>query len=791
MSRDQLLRKSKVRSKVAVTLALIFFIAGCSALAIRNFDKEYGRSQVRNRIASGVIPGPNYYRNVKPILDKRCAVCHSCYDAPCQINLTSVPGIDRGANSSPVYDSKRLFASDPTRLYVDAATTSEWRTKGFYPILNERDQSALANTQGSTLYLSLLQKKKHPLPAGEVLPDSLTFSDNHNEQCPTVEEYSEFAQENPLWGMPYGLPGISDAEFVTLSNWLTHGALAPPRERLPHKYLERIKRWERFLNGASLQEQLMSRYIYEHIFLGHLYFDDLPQGEYFTLVRSKTAPGTPIDIISTRRVYDDPEVPHFYYRLMREESTVMAKTHMPFALGAERMKFWTKLFLNPKIAVTELPSYRPEVAANPFLSFKSIPLSSRYEFMLDEAEFFVSGFIKGPVCHGNTAVNAIQDRFWIFFASPEISNSLREDQFLQDHSEYMRLPSEGGSNSLVLSKWLQYSKLQKTYFNAKKAWLVESFEKPESLTAKFIWDGEQKNTSAALTVFRHYDSATAVGGLLGDTPKTIWIIGYTLFERLHYLLVAGFDVFGNIGHQANSRLYMDFLRIEAEHNFLSLLPEAARKKERDHWYRGASKEVIDLLWSTGESLSVKRGLSFASDNPKEELLQIAKKQLADVVNQRFSLPSAEGGDSQILARLSGLPGKNVRFMPQLSFLRVRGDKSSTVFTLLHDSAYSNVATPLHEEDRRLPHEDSLLAVPGILGAYPNAFFDLEQGQLADFVAGVAGIESEDDYRRLVTKYGVRRSSETFWAFSDWLHEAYRIQSPIEAGLFDYSHFENR
>ncbi len=54
-----------------------------------------------------------------------------------------------------------------------------------------------------------------------------------------------------------------------------------------------------------------------------------------------------------------------------------------------------------------------------------------------------------------------------------------------------------------------------------------------------VWDGDGKNPNAALTVFRHKDNATVEQGLLGATPQTAWLIDYTLFERIHYLLVAG------------------------------------------------------------------------------------------------------------------------------------------------------------------------------------------------------------------------------------------------------------
>ena len=51
------------------------------------------------------------------------------------------------------------------------------------------------------------------------------------------------------------------------------------------------------------------------------------------------------------------------------------------------------------------------------------------------------------------------------------------------------------------------------------------------------------------TIFRHFDSASVVKGLVGEPPKTAWVIGYPLLERIYYLLVAGYDVWGNTPHQ--------------------------------------------------------------------------------------------------------------------------------------------------------------------------------------------------------------------------------------------------
>lgn len=69
------------------------------------------------------------------------------------------------------------------------------------------------------------------------------------------------------------------------------------------------------------------------------------------------------------------------------------------------------------------------------------------------------------------------------------------------------------------------------------------------------------------------------------------------------------------------------------------------------------------------------------------------------------------------SRLATLEGKTIHYMPDLSFFRVKGVTQSESFTLVQDDGYSNVASLFSEADRRLPDEDILFAVPGILGAY--------------------------------------------------------------------------
>jgi len=85
--------------------------------------------------------GVQFERDVRPILENRCVVCHGCYDAPCQLKLSSFEGIARGGSKEVVYDGARIAAAEPSRLFIDAISTDQWRERGFHSVLQERPGS--------------------------------------------------------------------------------------------------------------------------------------------------------------------------------------------------------------------------------------------------------------------------------------------------------------------------------------------------------------------------------------------------------------------------------------------------------------------------------------------------------------------------------------------------------------------------------------------------------------------------------------------------------------------------
>lgn len=83
---------------------------------------------------------------------------------------------------------------------------------------------------------------------------------------------------------------------------------------------------------------------------------------------------------------------------------------------------------------------------------------------------------------------------------------------------------------------------------------------------------------------------------------------------------------------------------------------------------------------------------------------------------------------------------------------VSGEQGDNVYTLINNSAHTNVAHLFSESNRRLPEEDNLTVVTGIVGTYPNAFFHVDEEQLGDFVNAVELMQTPTDYRQLKDKY---------------------------------------
>ncbi len=779
-----------MRNHIILFVVVVSIMAGCAAKAPEPVAVRAPPRQI------------DYLSEVKPLLDRRCVVCHSCYNSPCQLKLSSYEGVDRGATKKAVYNATRLRAMDPTRLFTDAQTTAEWRQKGFFSVTESGVSGEFNN---STMIQLLSHKMKNPESTGEYYPeaDGLTCSENG-------QELGGYLKKHPNRGMPFGFPPLKQQEFETIAGWLAQGAKGPGS--LKQKELDApkagdvqaIEKWEAFLNRDDPKYGMTARYLYEHLFLAHLKFDT-PTGEFYEMVRSKMPGGQPIDLIATVRPYDEPGVERVYYRFRKIHSTIVYKTHMVVELDGSVLERIRELFIKPEwLQEPHLVGYDPAVSANPFMVFEQIPPRSRYQFLLDNAQYVIMTFIRGPVCKGQIALNVINDHFWVMFLDPDHDLSVKHPGFLKLHADKLEMPIKKGSNFKifrVLSN--KYYKAAKDFYKQRQDYYASHNHR--GLGYESVWRGNSGKDSPLLTVYRHFDSASVHKGVLGNLPTSMWVIDYPLFERIYYALVAGFDIYGNVGHQLTVRLYMDALRIEGESYFLDFLPEQERREIMQSWYRGVDLEKIEYY-----PARMPAKISFATDEPKREFIEhIVGKHILPETEITFdrvnyirageahpSLPEKYETDNDYLQAFRAVSRPGTPFFSiingygaNLVYVRVlKSNGKYGVASIVINRWHDNVTFLFGEKKALNSSQDQANFIKGFVGSYPNYFIDLKQEELPGFFDLLTNFDGSPEHLERFDHYGVNRGDDDFWEIYDWFQERFNRENPVRSGLFDLNRY---
>ncbi|MEN8188459.1 MAG: fatty acid cis/trans isomerase [Thermodesulfobacteriota bacterium] len=745
----------------------------------------------------------HYLSEVKPILDNRCAVCHSCYNSPCQLKLNSYEGVDRGGTKEPVYNATRLSTMDPTRLFIDAENTGQWREKGFHSVT----ESTAADGFNNSVMLEFLDHKmKNPVSSGNYYSeaDDLTCSQSRIE----LEGY---LAKHPNRGMPFGFPPLSKEEFDIIAGWLAQGAAGPSSAE--HEELRRpapqdlaaIDQWETFLNTDDAKHAITARYLYEHLFLAHIRFSKDSSNDY-ELVRSTTPPGQKVDLINSVRPYDDPETDKFYYRFRKIHATIVHKTHMVFFFDDSQFQRIRELFIEPDwITEPHRIGFDKTLSANPFAAFEQIPPRSRYQFLLDNIHYIIMTFIRGPVCRGQVALNVIHDHFWVMFKDPDHDLSVQHPGFLKLHLDKLVMPIERGSQlpikDLLTNK---YQEAVKEFYKVRQeAYYANHHYEGQGIDS--IWKGNRAGDSPLLTVYRHFDSASVHQGPLGPLPRTLWVLDYPLIERIYYALVAGFDVYGTASHQLAVRLYMNNLRVEGESYFLNLLPEERRREIMRSWYRGIDFEGVGYI-----DAHMVPALDFKSSDPKRELVEHLvddhfppeMKISFDPINYLRAdehYPSLPQTYSRLEDYLRGFRAVSRTGTPffqyvndynaNLAYVRIRRNNGKDVVISAIINRWHDNVMFLFKENSTLSHNrDRADFIMGFHGSYPNFLFDLRQDDLPDFFRILASEKLTDEDRSRLKKYGVNRADKDFWQVFDWFQQRFYKEQPIRAGLFDLNRY---
>lgn len=742
-----------------------------------------------------------YREKIQPIFDNRCIACHSCLNGPCQLNLQNYDNFSRGATHKNVYDGLRIDSVVPTRPGIDAKKVTDWRKLGFYDVNQSRNLEE--NIFYQILGVKKLEQKDIPFKTVE---ESIYCIDKAEQLKLTLSQSSDLQ-------MPYALPPLTDVERNTLGTWLANGATGPEAVSAPAVTHSQIKSWENFFNQKSEKEKLVSRYMFEHLYLGHIYFPEAPTS-FFRLVRSFTRCDKEIDEIATRRANDNPQTQDFYYCLKYLDSTNVAKTHMPFEFNPKVMERMKKVFFEEKWDIprtkTQAESYSFQSSENPFIAFHDIPVKARYQFLLDNAHFMISTFIKGPVCNGTNAVNSIQEQFYAMFITPQSDNMVRSKEFSEKALDLLVLPGVWGSDiklktSIELTEAIV--KHREGYRKLRADETTKNF--PKGYAINDLWDGEGHNPNALLTIFRHNDNAAVLKGLHGDLPKTLFVLDYALLERLVYNLVVNFDVYGNVSHQMLTRVYMDLIRMEAEEMFLSFLPPETRIPLRKSWYKGLLTEAkMKYLFPYVDGNRPTQMKYKSAKNAKKEfveqiLFSYMRPEVTgelDVLNVKsYTIPDktpnkpALNASDKVLRDLASNKAIGVKrypnFFPENSYIVVTHENAAPeIYTIIKNREHENVSWILAESLRLAPKEDTLTILRGYYSYYPNQFFVVNDKTLVDFKNKALKVKTKEDYKNFTAEFAVSRVSDKFWATFDLINATMKKEEPIEFGYLDLSRY---
>ncbi|MFT7625745.1 MAG: hypothetical protein ACI9WU_004936, partial [Myxococcota bacterium] len=641
-----------------------------------------------------------YLDQVQPIVARQCVTCHGCGDAPCQLKMTSFEGMMRGSNEDDLYAPRLLSIDreyDPMhmsygrRLNEDgtinyAATEEEWRDLDFYSVINRQTQSVMAR----------LLTEAH---------DVTTHLDQSFEVAKSIagRSFECVGSDNPKAkemigrAMPLGLPPLADEDKNVLLDWMHSGsgglsadaqlAIAVPRDR------DAIAEWEDFFNPPldDARSQLVSRYLYEHLFFAHLHFER-NEGEFYRLVRSRTRTG-PIDEIVMERPFDVPKKTDIFYRFEKLTEVLVAKSHVVWNLAPETMTRWDELFHQAEWTMDNSRIFDPS-SDNPFAYFAAIPAKIRSRFMMENSKQLVDAMVRGSVCTGAGATFAIRDRFWVWFMDVESDVTTQE----AIGGTFTGGPFLGESSWFHLNPESSSVFRERDYLGAHQKWLQRY--RPDGLSISDIWDGDGgTNPNAWLTILRHDKSATVHHGAIGGQPETMWILTYANFERLYYNLVVQFKVWSHAAHKLDTWTLMAYVRSEGEDIAAALLEPAMRDELRVHETRGWGTINSFLFPSFGEcSRDRKKNLGKGCEYPTRvsfpaptganstERLDHAMGHLAGLVAEHIgvsldeplnaagagSIPSSVSSVDELEEALSALTGWKSdawQFLPELTLIR--------------------------------------------------------------------------------------------------------------------------
>lgn len=762
-----------------------------------------GCSEKSKVVPVGSPPGTSvtYSSEIQPLFDNRCIACHGCIGSACNVKLSSFRGVERGGFGENPY-AMRFDAAPRTGMDVHAST-EEWRNVGFYPIVS-RGKNAAENRAGSMISQLVTAGHKSNQPGFSRQALMASYKDRYNHSCPsTAEALKVHLAANPAEGMPYGLPALSDAQLDHIDQWVLAGSPGPTEAELAKASTlanpEAVARWESFFNQADAQHQLVSRYIFDHVYLSTLALDESP-GELFKLVRSKTAgnsvaeaaagkPTPKVEVIDTPKPYDNPMVyagvEQFYYRLQKVTFKPVQKNHFVWQLGQDDVAHLESVFFDRKWAQDKNFS-APWDVGNPFAMYQAIPAKSRYLFLIENSAIIVGGITSGPVCLGQTATYAVKDQFWVYFMDPDHDVSVLDPQL-----------GLGSWDALMDRSPVGNERYDVAYGNAVKSLF------PQGYTINALWDGNKTNKNAWLTILRHESNTWVMTGRQGGIPRSQWVMGFSGFERIYYDTVAHFEYWGGDAGKLETVGFFNFLRQEFEDDFLLFLPADVRVKIRQEWSKGIGDVGLHLtsFAAKDQPSPIKNNdpghpLVGVVSNIEAHMGPIVSGPVDDLnpwVKQPYPLEKGIANFdewTQAIAMMTVTTDYQFpRYLPSLTVMRVKKGTESRLYSLVANRVYETQYTILFQNGEALPDLDTMSVYPDVVGGFPNLFMEIDIEQGPAFIQELQNIGSLADFLEFRDRYAVLRNQDNFWATYDWFNDWNFTNRKQDAGVLDLSYYD--
>ena len=214
--------------------------------------------------------------------------------------------------------------------------------------------------------------------------------------------------------------------------------------------------------------------------------------------------------------------------------------------------------------------------------------------------------------------------------------------------------------------------------------------------------------------------------------------------------------------------------------------------------------VLEMTYpDLGPEVMLPAEIQFKTDDPKSELLSTLLDYLKDRIRTADPINRPQAGDNpdRVTKAMQSIVAASTQrqptwrkfktMLPEATFLRIDAPgKDFEIYTMTLDRYFRTknfVSSELQDEVPSLAH---VTIYPGILTAYPNFIFRIDEKDIEEFATRLIDADTQAKFTAVVERWGVRRSNPDFWQVVHSITEYVRRKNPLEAAVFDVNRYKN-